>query len=405
MSRRRQEEMEFGSDAFLDVIANIVGILIILIVIAGVRVSQTPPRTQAALATVPPTLSISAPLSPVALAPIEPIESPSPVRTVYQGAPPPLTTSEFGPKLAPRSSRNNDIQISPLSPPAPREVLPIPSPDAELVRTVQALEAEQQALIAEEARLIAEQSQLQSQLESQSSALVSQSTDTTRRAAQAAAQRQELLEIQADIESTRNQLSLLRQNLNEASSEPTAKVIEHRMTPVGRLVEGKELHFRLERGRVTHVPIDDLAAELGNQIQRQRSIILRTSAYQGSVGPIDGYVMEYRIERARASLEDELKVGSQMIRMSVSQWTLLPQPGLVGETAQQAMQRDSEFYRTLLTSGPTTTLTFWTYPDSFALHRELQQFAQRHGYQVAARPLPEGVPIAGSPNGSKSIAQ
>ena len=40
MSRRQKAEMDFGSDSFLDIIANIVGILIILIVIAGVRVSQ-----------------------------------------------------------------------------------------------------------------------------------------------------------------------------------------------------------------------------------------------------------------------------------------------------------------------------------------------------------------------------
>lgn len=43
MSRRsRRDEIGFGSDSFLDIIANIVGILIILIVIAGVRVSQAP---------------------------------------------------------------------------------------------------------------------------------------------------------------------------------------------------------------------------------------------------------------------------------------------------------------------------------------------------------------------------
>ena len=43
MSRRiRASQLESGSDSFLDIIANIVGILIILIVMAGVRVSQLP---------------------------------------------------------------------------------------------------------------------------------------------------------------------------------------------------------------------------------------------------------------------------------------------------------------------------------------------------------------------------
>src|SRR5262249_48794684 len=42
MSRRAREEMPFGSDSFLDVLANIVGILIILIVAAAARMGRVP---------------------------------------------------------------------------------------------------------------------------------------------------------------------------------------------------------------------------------------------------------------------------------------------------------------------------------------------------------------------------
>ena len=42
MSRKRQDEDHFGSDSFLDVLANIVGILIILIVSAAARVQRGP---------------------------------------------------------------------------------------------------------------------------------------------------------------------------------------------------------------------------------------------------------------------------------------------------------------------------------------------------------------------------
>ena len=42
MSRRgSSDEPDFGSDSFLDIIANLVGILIILIVLAGLRASET----------------------------------------------------------------------------------------------------------------------------------------------------------------------------------------------------------------------------------------------------------------------------------------------------------------------------------------------------------------------------
>jgi hypothetical protein len=42
MPRHRVPDTEFGSDSFLDIVANVVGILIILIVVAGVRVSRAP---------------------------------------------------------------------------------------------------------------------------------------------------------------------------------------------------------------------------------------------------------------------------------------------------------------------------------------------------------------------------
>ena len=43
MARRgRKADLKTDSDSFLDIIANIVGVLIILLVVAGVRVSQLP---------------------------------------------------------------------------------------------------------------------------------------------------------------------------------------------------------------------------------------------------------------------------------------------------------------------------------------------------------------------------
>src|SRR6516164_1555009 len=42
MSRKNREEIPFGSDSFLDVLANIVGILIILIVAAAARMGRAP---------------------------------------------------------------------------------------------------------------------------------------------------------------------------------------------------------------------------------------------------------------------------------------------------------------------------------------------------------------------------
>ena len=50
-------------------------------------------------------------------------------------------------------------------------------------------------------------------------------------------------------------------------------------------------------------------------------------------------------------------------------------------------------------------MTLWVYPDSFTLFRKLREDLQARGYLVAARPLPDGMAIRGSPAGSLSAGQ
>ena len=51
------------------------------------------------------------------------------------------------------------------------------------------------------------------------------------------------------------------------------------------------------------------------------------------------------------------------------------------------------------------TITLWIYPDSFGLHRRIRNDLVERGFSVAARPLPEGLAIRGSPLGTQSAAQ
>ncbi|MFG0333406.1 MAG: hypothetical protein ACF8TS_08605 [Maioricimonas sp. JB049] len=189
------------------------------------------------------------------------------------------------------------------------------------------------------------------------------------------------------------------------TEEPTTKTLRHRVTPVGRDVDGAEIHFRLEGNRVAYVPLNDLAERLQRYIMRQRDFLLRQERYEGSIGPVDGFEMRYVIARQPMSVLDELKYGQRVIRMGVRQWIIEPLDTLPTESLDEALRPGSRFYQALQGALPDATLTFWVYPDSFELHRQLQEFAHANGFSVAARPLPAGVPITGSPSGSKSQAQ
>jgi hypothetical protein len=379
---RRDDDQAFGSDSFLDVVANVVGILIILIVIVGVRVGRTP--VLAILPELPP--AIETPLPPAA----EPVVEPEPE--------PVFVASLIEPPAPPPQPRVIVVE-------KPLPELPTPQAPAALVTQSETLRreidqfAEARAKLEQDVQAAGRRvTTTQSQLEARATAVAVASNQAEREQAELAAGERELA-------ATLDQLQRLRQMLAETDAEPAATTIQHRVTPIGRAVTGAELHFHLSQGRVAFVPVDDLARRLRTQIERQKALYTKVERYEGAVDPLDGFRMHYVIERNPLSFQEELKFGQNVVRMQVSQWIIQPEPALESESAEAALQRGSRFYQALMSAGRTTTLTFWVYPDSFELCGQLKEFAQQHGYDVAARPLPFGVPIAGSPSGSKSIAQ
>ncbi len=377
MARREPSSIGFGSDSFLDVLCNMVGILVILIVIAGMRVSRAPvvlPDEVAKVEPAPPTVLD------------DPIELGEPATLTWAvEAPPPEIPA-------------------PLPPSKPAELAPL-DPPKELVSESSSLQADIVALTAELA-----------EAESSAETMQARTSETDKRVSElreqvnaASVDKQTLAQLalaeEQDLASLKSRLTSLESELREArATAPKVKVLKHTTTPVSRFVSGPEVHLRLSQNKVSVVPIDALIERLQAQIQRQRDFLLSREYYESSTGPIDGYTMEFTLERAKATAVEELNM-MRTIKMQVTSWTVRPDPGLLEETAEQALQRGSTFLRTIETAGPSATLTFWVYSDSFDAQRQLQDYAQSKGWRVAARPLPDGIPIAGSPQGSKSLAQ
>lgn len=378
MSRRRDTEIMFGSDSFLDVVANIVGILIILIVIAGVRVSQAPVISAPAAAPV-----IAAP--PMDDESAAPAESETPeVAPIMAGAPP-----EGEPE-----SLNDPLPLPDLVPPP------------ELVTRSRKLEEEIESLIQGGRSLnesLTHNNRLMSELEQRLATAKSLLAERN----------QELKSIQAKGDEEKRDLELARRTIarllaqikdEEQKAAPVEK-LEHRITPVSRTVMGKELHFRLDKNRVAEVPVEALINRLKDHIERRKDWLIKTRQHKGLVGPINGFNMEYIIGVDTITGLEELRTGHGGYRLNMRWWEIQPENNLRGETETEALTQGSRFYQALLEADPDTTLTFWVYPDSYPIFRKLQKFAHEHGFPVAARPLPKGIPIAGAPNGSRSASQ
>ncbi|HID22464.1 MAG TPA: hypothetical protein EYP14_08690 [Planctomycetaceae bacterium] len=424
MTRRGLENQPgFGSDSFLDIVANIVGILIILIVVAGLRVSQAPVPTRPAAqrCQVEPATRSDHSTSHVRAntSRVRSTNAAPAVATTDGGASQPsrrhatashrteVPAEEAAPTAAADQTGPEPGGEQTESPEATAQVLPHePAPPPDLVaRAVQLrkdIEAFEDHLdeIGRVYRRTAEQvDQLRERLGKLRQELASARTDAAHAGRRLAAAR-------FDLDEARRQLARLQQEWERLQKMPRpVHRIEHKVTPVSHEVHGQELHFRLSGERVSVVPLDELLQRLKSQIQRQRDWLIRFRRHEGQVGPVDGYTLTYVVERKPVPILEELQAGRRMIRIIVSRWELVPGPDVVEETAVRALDPGSRFSTALLLAPPDATLTFWVYPDSFSLFRRLQRAAQERGFTVAGRPLPFGVPIAGSPFGSRSAGQ
>ena len=209
----------------------------------------------------------------------------------------------------------------------------------------------------------------------------------TARAAEAAARRQQLEE-----ELQRTQLEA--EGIAHAAAT-TREVLAY-PTPIGRTVTGEELHFRLAAGRIAYIPLTELFDLAKAQTRRAGSSAASLATRIESVGPIQqfglDYVIETRVDQAR---------GQVLIRSR--EWVIRPVGETIGETAAEALAAGSRFRRVIAGMTPETTVSLWTYPDSFDVFRDVRAELHRLGLPTAGRPLPEGAPIGGSAEGSKSV--
>jgi multidrug efflux pump subunit AcrA (membrane-fusion protein) len=354
VSRRRpnREEAHFGSDAFLDVIANVVGILIILLVLAGLRSSKVPD-----IADAPPDGDVVS------------------VDVLAASAAVDLSNEDLAEirkqELATAESEANRLQS---------ELDKLGRAAADCETRLSELQSQD---IATRNRLTA----LGSTLEGELAALAENRTQREKLSAAAQAVRIKIQKREAEIAAAEKQPHRIEQ-------------LEHRITPVSRVLKENEteLHFRCFGGQVAPVPIEELVSRMKTQMDRQRDFIIRAKRYSGVVGPVRGFSVKYLVER-------EESLGGSFVRVMVSQWEVVPEQDLEAESSDVALQNDSVFRNELRKAEPGSTITFWVYPDSFVLYRQLQSIAHREGFAVAARPMPAGLPIMFSPRGSRSAAQ
>jgi hypothetical protein len=177
-------------------------------------------------------------------------------------------------------------------------------------------------------------------------------------------------------------------------------------TPVAQPAAGEEYHFELRRNRVSFIDLDKLLELAKNDAQmRIRFEENNGRPIASSVGPVGSFSLHYVLIRTLPATVEDL-IESRGPTYSLRAWEVVPETDGRGEPYDMALQPAANFARVIHRLNPNrATITLWVYPDSFTLYRQLRDLLHQQGFLVAARPLPEGMPIRGSPAGSLSAGQ
>jgi len=199
------------------------------------------------------------------------------------------------------------------------------------------------------------------------------------------------------------QLEATRSRL-EKTPEPVV-AIAHLPTPMAKTVFGEELHFRLKGGLLSVVPIDRLVDEIKRDFQRSVAGN-REGKMESAVGPVQGYVAKFELNKSREMVNQGGQIATAT-RVELMGMTIEPLSEPYGQPLETVIASNgSQLDIELAGRSPDrTTITVWVYPDSFGDYRRLKEHLYQRGYATAARPLPMGMPISGGPQGSRSQAQ
>ena len=213
-------------------------------------------------------------------------------------------------------------------------------------------------------------------------------------------------QLAAKVIDARNRLEILnRQREAIEKSPPQSVQIESFTTPLGRTVDGRELHFQLSHGRIAYVPLNELVEKAVADLKRKAHKLSERPELTDTVPPEQGFRLTYTIRLRPPTMDEIRESGSQRPKIE-DRVVLTPVADNLGETLDEAFRPGSQFQQALADRrAKDATITLWTYPDSFDDFRRVKKELYRLGFPVAARPLPEGVPISGSSSGSKSTAE
>jgi hypothetical protein len=346
--RRRAREIAFSFDSFLDVVANVVGIIIRLILVVWVGA-----RTYTGIKTATTT----------------PVTSD------------PALSTPADPLVSELEQRRRELAL------AQNRLL-------DQMGQLESSETKKSEPATELAGLAARRQALEKELE----AVDHDAKDRNREVEIAALSKAEL----------RRRSERLSAEIKDMEKLPPLKKTYQYKTPISMPVQAEELLFECQDGRVAFVDIGGMLREVRATVKEKGEELRSRWQAEGVVGPIGAFRLHYVLERERGMLGlGQSPESDASFRYALSGWVVEPIIPVRGEPVDAALAPNSEFRRIVDALDPQqSVVTFFVYPDSFAAFRKVRDYLYDRDIVVAGRPLPMGAPItASSKNGTRSRGQ
>jgi hypothetical protein len=212
--------------------------------------------------------------------------------------------------------------------------------------------------------------------------------------------RRQLTEAQLKLdELTREQVALL-------AAEPEVEQIKCEPTPIAKTVTGKEIHIQLANDHIAMLPADELIEQMRADFQENSWRLKQEDEMIRTIGPMNGFRLQYAFAVTDYVARGRNGTTASGKAAAFQGLYFLPVSSPLGEPAAAAMQAGSEFRQRLQqVDAARTTVTIWTYPGNYDRLRELRRVLRELGFQTAIRPLPKGCPIGFSPGGTRSVTE
>ncbi len=98
----------------------------------------------------------------------------------------------------------------------------------------------------------------------------------------------------------------------ENQAKPIVETIEHYPTPIARTVFSDEIHFRIKAGRIVHVPLDELINVMKNEWELKAEKLRSAENTLETVGPIGDFRLQYGLEIATRNIQNHQQMTAQL---------------------------------------------------------------------------------------------